>query len=86
MKFNKRDGRLTLRYEELPSRVKETSDKIKVKRHGVDCYGRCCVWYDENKIYRVECENCGMLVMYTADSHDQAMKIWNCIADRFPVV
>ncbi len=55
MKFNKRDGRLILRYEELPSRGKETSDEIKVKRHGVYCYGRCWVGYDENKTYRVEC-------------------------------
>lgn len=86
MKFNKMDWGSILRYDELPSRGKETSDGVKTQKHGVFCCGRCWVGYDENKTYRVECENCGTLVMYTADSHDQAIKIWNCIADRFPMI
>lgn len=68
-------------YDKMPSRGKETSDGEKTKNHGISCGGRCYVHYDENRVYRVECENCGNLVSFKASSLDLAIKLWNDMPD-----
>ncbi|HBC94804.1 MAG TPA: hypothetical protein DCZ10_18380 [Pelotomaculum sp.] len=70
-----------INYDKLPSRGKETSDGEKTKNHGISCGGRCYVFYDENRWYRVECEKCGTLVKYRTNSLDLAIKIWNDMPD-----
>jgi len=63
-------------YDKMPSRGKITSYGEQTKRHGI-CRGRCYVHYDENRWYRVECENCGDILKFKADSLDMAIEIWN---------
>jgi hypothetical protein len=64
-------------YDKLPSRGKITSDGEETKRHGTSCGGRCYVFYDEDRQYHVECENCGTIVTFKTTSLDMAIKIWN---------
>ena len=64
-------------WDEMPSRGKVTSDGEEAQRHGITCGGRCYVHYDENRWYRVECENCGDIVKFRTISQDFAIKIWN---------
>ena len=73
-------------YDKLPTRGKETSDGERTKKHGASCGGRCYVFYDEDRVYHVECENCGMLVTYKTTSLDMAIKIWNDIPDAVGVL
>lgn len=68
-------------YDKMPSRGKETSDGEKIKNHGISCGGRCYVHYDENRVYRVECEKCGNLVSFKTSSLDLAIKLWNDMPD-----
>jgi transcription elongation factor Elf1 len=70
-----------MNYDKLPTRGKETSDGVKTKKHGITCGGRCYVFYDEDREYHVECENCGTIVTYRTTSLDRAIKIWNDIPD-----
>lgn len=64
-------------YGELPSRGKVASDGEKARN--CVCGGRCYVSYDEEKLYRVDCERCGILTAFRASSLDRAIKIWNDI-------
>lgn len=68
-------------YDKLPPRGKVTSDGQKTKNHGKSCGGRCYVFYDENRRYRVECEKCGTLAKFQTNSLDLAIKIWNDMSD-----
>lgn len=68
--------KMKINYDKLPTRGKETSDGEKTRKHGA-CGGRCYVFYDENRWYRVECENCGTLKKFRADGLDLAIKAWN---------
>ena len=70
-----------INFDKLPSRGKETSDGEKAKNHGVTCGGRCYVFYDEDRQYHVECESCGVIVVYKSRSLDLAIKIWNDMPD-----
>jgi hypothetical protein len=73
---------MKINYDELPTRGKVSSDGEQTKKHGNSvCGGRCYVFYDENKTYRVNCEKCGTLVTYKARSLDWAIKIWNDMPD-----
>mgnify|MGYP001301052942 CR=1 FL=1 len=67
-------------YEKMPARGKSTSTGIATSDHG-ECGGRGYVHYDENRFYRVECEHCGDIFKFTADSLDQAIERWNLIVD-----
>jgi len=69
------------KWEYMPSRGKMTSDGEKAKKHNSVCGGRCYVHYDENRLYRVECEKCGTLVIFKTSSLDLAIKIWNDMPD-----
>lgn len=69
-----------MNYEQMPSRGKSTSTGVAASEHG-ECRGRCYVHYDENRFYRVECEHCGDVFKFTADSLDQAIERWNIIVD-----
>jgi ribosomal protein L37E len=69
------------KWESLPSRGKVTSDGEQTKPHHSACRGRCYVHYEENGLYRVECEKCGTLVTFRTRSMDWAIKIWNDMPD-----
>ena len=62
-------------YEELGSRGKITSDG-EITRNCL-CGGRCYVFYDESERYHVECEHCGEIAKFKANSTDKAIKKWN---------
>jgi len=62
-------------YEELSSRGKIASDGEETRK--CNCGGRCYVFYDEDRQYHVECENCGTIVAFKTKSQDWAIKIWN---------
>ena len=64
-----------MEYDKLPSRGKATVDGEETRKCG--CGGRCYVFYDEERRYRVECENCGTVVNYKTHSLDMAIKLWN---------
>ncbi|MFA5385083.1 MAG: hypothetical protein WC364_10540 [Eubacteriales bacterium] len=72
--------KLIINYDKLPTRGKETSEGEKTRKHAL-CGGRCYVFYDENRRYRVECENCGTLKKFRADGLDLAIKKWNDMLD-----
>lgn len=63
-------------YDKLPSRGKEASDGERTSNHS-GCGGRCYVFYDEERRYRVECEKCGTVVQFKTSSQDDAIKKWN---------
>jgi hypothetical protein len=66
-----------MKYDKLPARGKITSDGEKTR--DCACGGRCYVFYDEDRIYRVDCEHCGTIVVFKSSSQDRAIKIWNDI-------
>ena len=70
-----------LDYDQLPLRVKETSDGEMAKNHHSRCGGRCAVFYAEDRRYQVVCEHCGALVAFRTTDHDRAIKIWNDMPD-----
>lgn len=66
-----------INYNKLPTRGKITSDGEKTRNCA--CGGRCYVFYDEDRTYRVDCEHCGVIVTFKSSSQDKAIKIWNDI-------
>ena len=66
-----------MNYDKLPTRGKLTSDGEKTRNCA--CCGRCYVFYDEDRTYRVDCEHCGMIITFKSSSQDKAIKIWNDI-------
>lgn len=64
-----------INYDKLPTRGKITSDGEKAR--DCACGGRCYVFYDEDRTYRVDCERCGTIVVFKSTSQDSAIKIWN---------
>lgn len=77
MKYNGVKARI-INFDELPKRNLQTSTDIKIKNHTL-CGGRCYIFYDEARLYRVECENCGTVVLFFDGSHDKAIEKWNSI-------
>ena len=64
-----------MRFEDLPLRGKVTSDGEEARK--CTCGGRCYVFYDEDRQYHIECENCGTVVNFTSSNLDRAIKFWN---------
>ena len=64
-------------YDELPKRGKVTSDGERIRNCA--CGRRCYATYLESGLYKIECERCGLLVIFKARSLDWAIKIWNDI-------
>lgn len=62
-------------YDKLPLRGKISSSGEEVKN--CSCKGSCYVFYDEDRWYHVECQNCGVICELKADSLDSAIKKWN---------
>ena len=61
---------------------------LRITSYGVwirdcQCGGRCCVFYDEDRQYRVECEYCGTVDKFEAPSFDEAIRIWNRQANQY---
>jgi Zn ribbon nucleic-acid-binding protein len=77
MKFSKMTN-----YDELPRRGKEMSTGEPLRECNV-CRALCYMFYEENKTYRLECENCGAEKKFTAKSLDDAMKQWNVLEQIF---
>lgn len=65
-------------YDKLPRRGKETLDGTKLKPCE-ECGGRCYVFYDEDRHYRVECEDCGNEVEFEHSSMDGAIYHFNSL-------
>lgn len=74
---------MKIKYDKLPERGKVTSDGEHTRK--CHCGGRCYVFYDEAREYRVECENCGTIVRYKAGSQDRAIKLWNDMPDALGI-
>jgi len=64
-----------LTYAELPRRGKVTSNGERIRNCA--CGRRCYATYLEAGLYKVECEQCGLLVIFKARSLDWAIRIWN---------
>lgn len=65
-----------MNYDELPKRGKELSTGEKLRECN-NCGERCYMFYEENRKYKVECEECGEVHWFEANSLDNAMKQWN---------
>ena len=72
MKFN---------YEAMPTRNKETSLGIKMRK--CECSGRTYLLYEENENYRVVCESCNREYKFKGSSIDGSILYWNNLPKDF---
>jgi hypothetical protein len=63
-------------YDELPTRGKILSTGEKLRECN-SCGGRTYMFYDENRNYHIECEDCDETHKLIAKSLDEAMTQWN---------
>lgn len=67
---------LKMDYDNLPARGVVTNDGTVAKNH-YSCNGRVYISYEENRLYAVRCENCGVVEMFKTTSLEDAILHWN---------
>ena len=68
-------------YNELPTKNKETSCGVKMRK--CECGGRTYLIYEEDENYKVVCENCTQEYKLKGSSVDGAILYWNNLLKDF---